>query len=630
MEATDYADNLLKESVLQALSLPSSLDNNFNVISSPVNDAYMVSCADCISESLARILLKMDGTLECPTCHERVTMVGPVEPLRRIYNLVSDDTDNQYGHEEKKENLLSLFYSIANTVNQQTTVPTSSKSKRLQRPSEASMSKKSDILVTSRSSSNLSKLSSNPSSNLSKLPSSSLSMKQSSNASIHTHSTQSMSTLPTAMVQGAAPQPQLSSIKSPIQKNKEFFFVKCFPTYRRHYQYSTHSKFLKAKSKTFIQTRISPGAQFFALLSPRKWEVYEIPEDPSKPPVLRCVGKSTGEYGPNFENLEKPPMNELREGNTNANDFLKKLADWEHLYCSISDSYLVISGTHGILRVYDLGYRGRPVYLYASNFPIRCIDISPSSELVAYGITGKDRVSGAEHALIMMHKLNFNNGLLFKVDSTTVKLPYRDPINKVSFSTDSNYLSCSTALESRFLTVLVKDAEHPKLVMKSLRTLDTSLESEGITDIKMFDNSRFMCVTSVAFNASPIIVDNNIALTNGLETVAQPKLVMKLSEVGTQIHKCAISPRNDAVAFVDRNGTVYLMNSTRMDQDHKRFFIVDQVSNAFRERESASAMFSADGHRLYLVDRKGILYVNDFASGLPKDPEITRCKPLER
>lgn len=139
-----------------------------------------------------------------------------------------------------------------------------------------------------------------------------------------------------------------------------------------------------------------------------------------------------------------------------------------------------------------------------------------------------------------------------------------------------------------------------------------------------------MCVTSVAFNASPIIVDNNIALTNGLETVAQPKLVMKLSEVGTQIHKCAISPRNDAVAFVDRNGTVYLMNSTRMDQDHKRFFIVDQVSNAFRERESASAMFSADGHRLYLVDRKGILYINDFASGLPKDPEITRCKPLER
>jgi hypothetical protein len=357
--------------------------------------------------------------------------------------------------------------------------------------------------------------------------------------------------------------------------------------------------------------------------------VYKIPPDPTKPPKLHCVGKASGEYGRSFDKLGKPPMNELREGNCTSPEFLRKLADWEHLYCSISDTLLVISGTHGIFRVYDLTFRGRPIYLYASNFPIRCIDISPSSQLVAYGITGKDRISGAEHALIMMHKLMFSDDMLFKVDSTTVKLPYRDPINKVSFSTDSNYLSCSTALESRFLTVLVKDVEHPKLVMKSLRTLDTSLESEGITDIKMFDNSRYMCVTSVAFNAPPIILDNNIALTGGLETVAQPRMLMKLSEVGTQIHKCAISPRNDAVAFVDRNGSVYLMNSTKMDQDNKRLFIVDQVSHAFRERESASVVFSEDGHQLYLVDRKGVLYINDFAAGLPKDPDITRCKPLE-
>jgi hypothetical protein len=285
-------------------------------------------------------------------------------------------------------------------------------------------------------------------------------------------------------------------------------------------------------------------------------------------------------------------------------------------------------------------------------------------------------------------------GKLKSVDPITITFPYHDPINHISFSNDSNYLSCSTALESRFLTVSVKDPAKPRLVMKAIRSLDTSLESEGITSFKMFPNNKYMVVSSVAFNAPPIIIDNNIRVANsgtattkssgqaslsvstaGITTtaagtaditdfdstadintsnpppaaagsskpphqssstnpqmfqrVAQPKLLQRLDEVGYNIHKVAISPRNDSIALLDRNGTVYLMFATKMDDSSsKRFVIVDQVSNSFLARESASLCFSKDGHQLFLVDRKGMLYINDFSAGLPSSPDITRCKPI--
>lgn len=205
-----------------------------------------------------------------------------------------------------------------------------------------------------------------------------------------------------------------------------------------------------------------------------------------------------------------------------------------------------------------------------------------------------------------------------------------DPINTLQFSSDGQYLSCSTALESRFLVISLRKINEPRLVMKSLRSIDTSLESEGITDTKIFPgNPNLMCVTSVAFNAPPIVINTKIQSINGVQTVAQPTMLLRLDELGSKIHKCEISPRNDSIAFLDRNGTVHIMFApTMMDNEKRRIVAVDVVANAYRMREAATLKFSNDGHKLYLLDRKGILYVEDFAYGLPQNHEVTKCKQI--
>ncbi|KAL3236631.1 SPS-sensor component PTR3 [Nakaseomyces bracarensis] len=107
-------------------------------------------------------------------------------------------------------------------------------------------------------------------------------------------------------------------------------------------------------------------------------------------------------------------------------------------------------------------------------------------------------------------------------------------------------------------------------------------------------------------------------------------MIMRLNELGSQIHKCEVSPRNDAIAFLDKNGSVYIMSTPAiMDNEKRRVALVDIVANSHRAYESASLRFSPEGHQLYLVDRKGILYVEDFAAGQPQDLDITRCKQIE-
>lgn len=636
--STDYTPSFdtLKDEIIKALTLPYSRDeHNDGLIYGVVSDPFILSCGCILSKNLA-VGLSLNSKLVCPICQAPSSLGYDLKPLQNLYYALYP---HEYASNQKKESLLSLFYSVANSINERpkplSLSPTKQSPPGLVKnlnTATSSSSTSSSINETIPISANIRKLSTHSSASIAASPSIIPSLPPPQQQSI---SSDSSAKTATSISQHSLTQKQ-QHIDSNPQEQKEYLFVKCFPTYRRHFQYNTHSKFLKTKSKNFINTAISPSSKFFVLLSPKKWEVYKINEDSRKPPVLYRCGKSTGEFGDNFENLNRAPVGEIIGGHAISQDdsfIKKKLGVWEHLYCSISDAYLVISGTNGIFRVIDIN-TGKPIYLYISNFPIRCIEISSNSQLIAYGITGKDRILGTEQALVVLHKLNTDDTIstsyqsIFSNEPITITFPYRDPINNLSFSSDSNYLSCSTALESRFLTIWVKNYTEPKLVMKSIRSLDTSLESEGITDIQMFPNNKFMIIASMAFNAPPIIIDNNISSINGLQTVAQPRMLLKLDEIGSSIHKTSISPRNDTVAVLDRNGTVYLIFATKMDQESKRIFIVDQVSNAFRKRESASLKFSKDGHKLYILDRKGIFYINDFAAGLPQNPEITRCKPL--
>ena len=444
---------------------------------------------------------------------------------------------------------------------------------------------------------------------------------------------------------------------SETDENKEYFYAKCFPIYRKRSQHNTHTKFLKTKSKLFINTEISPDCTKFALITEHKWEVYSIIDN--QEPKLLCCGRVTGEYGPDFEHLTMPSnikyiipnedcasLNHTSAStiyNTGYNPFKP---DWDHLYCKLSSNLLVIAGTKGVLRIIDIGAgKGKPVCTFKSKFPLRCIDVDYNTNIIACGITGKDRNSGAEQALIVFHRVVANTispttasflpepaPRFSLLQPITITLPYRDPINTLQFSQDGYYLSCSTCFESRFLVISTKKINEPRLVMKSIRSIDTSLESEGITDTKIFPgNCNLMCVTAVAFNAPPIVINTKIQSINMASThhVAQPTMLLRLDELGSKIYKCEISPRNDSIAFLDRNGSVYIMTSPTMtDNEKRRIVVVETCSNAYRLREAACMRFSSDGHKLYILDRKGIFYVEDFAAGLPQNHFVTKCKQI--
>lgn len=411
-----------------------------------------------------------------------------------------------------------------------------------------------------------------------------------------------------------------------LDEKKEYYFANCFPLYRKRYVFKTHSKFLKTKSKLFINTSISPNCSKFALISKHKWEVYSITSNGYKnPPSLLFCGKNTGEYGSTFDHLNQFDFSTLNNGKD-------KITFGEYVYCKLSNDLLVISDTKNSIQVFDLKQNGKIIHYYHSKFYIRCIDIDPSGNIIACGIAGRDRKTNSEQALITLHRIDRNN-MNCQYDfppPITVALPYRDPINTIQLSTDGKYLSCSTTMESRFLIISLKNVNEPRLIMKSLRSIDTSLESEGITDTKLFPgNPSLMCVTSTAFNSPAIIVNTKIEDISNLRSVAQPTLLNKFPDLGYKIHKCEISSRNDSIAFLDKNGSVYLVSApTMIDNEKRRTVVVEMVADAYRAHESASMRFSSDGYVLYILDRKGVFYVEDFAYDLPQNNEITRCKEI--
>ncbi|SCU97255.1 LAME_0F19086g1_1 [Lachancea meyersii CBS 8951] len=631
-----------------------------------VADASMLDCGCIVSEKLLEELqnhLEDKNPKFCPVCLScSSTMVGPVKPLRMLH-----DQLQFFKQDEERRSPSELHF-------RKLPSPSSPKFQASQdEPSQTDFYNKDQQHVPKQS---LISLFHSVASSLD---------NPDEEEAIEVHSLDNASNTKTVPIQDSGSVPvSLATTESPssvqiseLDEEKEFYFAKCFPMYRKRSQFNTHNKFLRTKSKQFVNTAISPNCTKFALITEQKWEVYSISQQPKKDDheskkdrdlrkilsrsrtsqlkddgpgspesvsLLFC-GKFTGEYGTSFETLQWPSdlsclyTPKQLEGSRTVPK-IPPAETWEHLYCQMSEDLLIISGTKGRFRVFDMNCDGKPIYTYGSTFPIRCIDIDAKSSLIACGITGNDRSTGAEHALILFHQVEKDTkssaaddicDVRYKFSSPiTTTLPYRDPINTLQFSPDSNYISCSTALESRFLVISLRKVHEPRLVMKSLRSIDTSLESEGITDTKMFPgNSSLMCVTSVAFNAPPIVINTRIQTINVAQSVAQPAMLLRLDELGSKIHKCEISPRNDSIAFLDRNGNVFIMYApTLLDNEKRRIVLVDAVANASRVREAASLKFSADGHKLYILDRKGSLYVEDFANGLPQDQDVTKCKQI--
>ncbi|ODV58566.1 Ptr3p ASCRUDRAFT_77817 [Ascoidea rubescens DSM 1968] len=549
------------------------------------------------------------------------------------------------------------------------------------------------------------------------------------------------------------PKSNLSYISSPSNypsvtiplANYEARFSTNFPIYRKKIQHPfklNRKNYLKRPD--FIGTALSPLATKFALIDEKRWFVYKISSNSNKKPSLLCCGNKDGDYGTNFENLIQynpynnnlsPNIDLLINGNSQAKEFIKK-GIWEFSFVALSENLLVIYGKR-LIRIYDVSNNGMPIYT-RYGISVRCMDISPIENLIALGLTKKDKATDGEGSIILLIQLSFqpnfnfnlnnadsninninnennndgnnsfildsniptistyrnsnsssaasnpssptissffnnivntnntttnNNNInaskliysqgssvkspgeistndgnssnarsfnftLTSVDHKLITLGYNDPINVVKFSKDGVYLSCATILESRFMVINVRNPADVRLVMKSKKDIDTAYESEGITDLEFVDaDNNLMVVSSVAFKTPPVLIETLIPKSNPDLLFTQPRLKARINNIGSAIHRCTASPRGYALSLLNKKGDVFIVDISGA-QEIRRILMVDNVMSATKKSESASLGFSADGYKLFIIDRRGTLYIDDFIAGTPQSPDVTKCKSV--
>lgn len=416
----------------------------------------------------------------------------------------------------------------------------------------------------------------------------------------------------------------------------------------------------KQQKLSYMCSEISPDATKFVLVSESKWLVYGINK---LEPSLLCCGKINGESGVNFDALSKQS--------------LIPSADVQFKMCSLSERFLVLVCTDGSLRVYDILEAGRLFYQYDAGLPIESVSISPKNNLIACGLQGRNKHTRGSIMLLIsfefktrkltdgltsevmekianlqkeftappppqplfLRKLNSKSSLrslrkaaeksadkpititapipemkLLDSDSQLITLPYKGIVDNVKFSSDGTRLVFSTFKdESKFVVFDVTSTDNIQLIMKSSRSPDSSLGSEGITDFQLFGyNDEFMMISSNSSRAPPMILRTNIKDFKLIKTTVQPSRVLKLDSVGSNIHKCCTNSTNDLMAFLATDGKIWL---AQLSKDNKigKLEIIDKVTGSSCYKNTASMKFSKDGTKMFIVDLKGVLFVQDFS-----------------
>jgi hypothetical protein len=418
----------------------------------------------------------------------------------------------------------------------------------------------------------------------------------------------------------------LEPVTSPLSQGyveddfREYNYSKSFPVYRKQFIHPTQPRtamFLGKSAKLSFVTAITPDCTKFCLANRQRWTVYAVLPDFNDAPVV----------------LHSEPVPELRSHIESQNGSSVEANAAPML--SMNNEFLAVATSQGAIRVYALNERTGEfplVYSYQSPFGIHCLALSPKSAILAYSIIGRDKVTRDTQPIIMLHcpaTPNFESVMTVSYTS-----PYRDPIKGLMFSSDEVFLACCTYSESRFMVISVVNLHAPRLVMKSSRRVDVSPDYEGVTAIQFFPgNSRYMSVTSVAQNAPPVLLDtkctpNARSFNSGSSGLSHPTVLMRVDKVGSAIHKAEISPRGDAVAFLDKCGLVYLMHAPGMLSDMRKITIVSEVAGATNGRMAASMRFTPSGHSLLIVDRKGNLHIEDFGAGIPHQAGMGKCRIL--
>ncbi|KAL6453700.1 PTR3 SPS-sensor component PTR3 [Candida maltosa Xu316] len=714
-----------------------------------VFDASVLSCGCLTSEYIFK---EQNTTQACPNCHaENVTILSPIKPLRELYSIIQ----SMYTHQERRRrsssrksigesqaiqqqtggqsntestDLISLFYKFAkeeqferdNEINipQPTQVQLETNHTKVEPIEISRKSTQNEIPLSYPSSMSLNSMSISPQNHRYLLEKSITGQQDSEFAGTNNE----------------LPENFDHNLLQSVSEQKEYNFTKklsTFPTQQLKLNFSSIVPFkstggnIKKATSTSIHSyhdfKLGVEITRFVLMNEKKWELYEyvVPmgdvDNNSIKPQLLCCGRSTGEYGDNLNNLSFPESNikeiviknefgvkDNNNPNTNTNnsnndsDIRRRLSSWDQMYCRLTKNYLIISGTKGIMRVFNVNKLspydfGQPIYTYITNYPIRCIAISPNDSLIACGITAKERISGKEQPFIILHRLVVSEDFyLDSVDPITITIPYRDPIKLINFNATSTHLIIATSWESRYLIIKLTNSyksdnyRKPRLIWSDVayrpnRRIDESsstsaiydekadaehelmMSKEGITDLEFgMINSNVVIVTSCSFrNRPPMLVrlygahidsvpknpsnSHEIRSSNSLEedeefsSISSAEVFMKITEIGSMIHKVAISPRGDGIVFLDKDGRLFLVSAPTFHaggsinasdtKNKKRVVQLGEVANAERFSESASVVFSADGGKVFTLDRKGVFSVFDFTKGIPgDDPEVVKCK----
>lgn len=351
--------------------------------------------------------------------------------------------------------------------------------------------------------------------------------------------------------------------------------------------------------------------------------------------------------------------------------------EWEFCHASLSNRYLAITGTKGMVRVFDIEALGRPVYTYRSDFNAQAIALSPSGSLLVCSITGRDLKTDAVKPMIALHNLgemrrgsraakgggtggkrrdSFATSTISRTSTahtaasthsndsstsstfgfsrgspTTLTTPYTDPVTRLIISAQETSILCATESQSRFFVIDVQSPVEPRLIMKSARRADASPEAEGITDLAFFPNQQVVVVASLAKDSPPIVVDTNVRNLHPAlppTSVSQPALLARLDALGHAIHCVAVSPRGDSMAFVDKSGLVYVVFLDPHTYAARKTVLVTEVASANNAYEAAAIRYSGDGQVLFTVDHKGVLHIQDWGAGLPNHAGIGKCQTL--
>lgn len=417
-------------------------------------------------------------------------------------------------------------------------------------------------------------------------------------------------------------------------EQQEYNFSKCFPFYRKLLQFPTQqiklnfssiSSTLKSSSmikrtNKFICSSIHShidqnGDEItrFVLMTEKKWELYEYEygknnNSNSNRPRMICCGKLTGEYGRDYNDLQFNADDSeivIRNdfgGETNhhstdtesGEEIKKRLTQWDQVFCCLSTNYLTISGTKGILRILDVSTfsLGKPLYTYITNFPIRCVQISPNESVVACGITARERVSGKEQPFIVIHKLTRKDSdgvQLQSVEPITITIPYRDPIKIMTFNSNSKYLLCVTVWESRYLIIRLTNSNtndnyrKPRLIWSELsksrkRSVDNNTDNnkeeneimmgdEGITDLQFgsFHSNTIISASCSLTNRPPTVIRlDGVTLDNSRPSIGGTGDWNATVGGGMGAENSSLSTRSRNMELEEENNTNNLIKSSEV------------------------------------------------------------------